>query len=80
MTVSRANMTTADWLRPFDFDRVFWSTPSVANKAGGGDGNEEGVASSPATQRSVYEGLGDRIVEDALNVSDDRVVESGGDH
>lgn len=57
-------MDTADWLRPFDFDRVFWSTPSQTK-----EGSEECFASELATQQSVFEGLGERIVEDVLNVS-----------
>lgn len=63
--VSRANMATSDWLRPFDFDRVFWSAPSEPNTGNGEDGSANGFS----TQQSVYEGLGERIVEDVLNVS-----------
>lgn len=63
-------MATADWLRPFDFDRVFWSTPdeSAPNEPSKDDG-EEGSANVFSTQQSVYKGLGERIVEDVLNVS-----------
>ncbi|CAM9186363.1 unnamed protein product, partial [Pylaiella littoralis] len=61
--VSRANMATADWLRPFDFDRVFWSTPSQTK----GGSEEACSASERATQQSVFEGLGERIVQDVLN-------------
>lgn len=64
-------MTTSDWLRPFDFDKVIWSNSSEA-KAGDSSGEDGGNASggsSPASQRSVYEALGERIVDDALNVS-----------
>lgn len=63
--VSRANMATSDWLRPFDFDRVFWSIPGQAKK---GDGQGR-VATEQATQQQIFEGLGERIVEDVLNVS-----------
>lgn len=63
--VSRANMATSDWLRPFDFDRVFWSIPGQAKKQAG----EVSVASEQATQQNIFEGLGERIVEDVLNVS-----------
>ena len=68
--VSRANMTTSDWLRPFEFDKVFWSTPdqSTPNEPNRGDG-EDGSANVFSTQQSVFEGLGERIVEDVLNVS-----------
>lgn len=62
--VSRANMATSDWLRPFDFDRVFWSIPGQAIKDG-----EDSVASEQATQQEIFEGLGEKIVEDVLNVS-----------
>lgn len=72
--VSRANMATSDWLRPFDFDQVFWSAPGENRKAKG----QEASAKSTATQRSVYEGLGERIVEDVLNVSRALVRGSGG--
>lgn len=69
--VSRANMTTSDWLRPFDFDRVFWSHGEGPKSAGGSEGG--GVEARGeyfvATQCTVYEGLGERIVEDAINVS-----------
>lgn len=58
-------MATSDWLRPFDFDRVFWSIPGQANK---GD-EEDSVASERATQQKLFEGLGEKIVEDVLNVS-----------
>lgn len=53
-------MATSDWLRPFDFDRVFWSNST-----------EESSASLdlPATQQTLYEGLGAKIVEDVMNVS-----------
>lgn len=63
-------MATSDWLRPFDFDKVFWSTPdqSTPNEANKGDG-EDGSATVISTQQSVFEGLGERIVEDVLNVS-----------
>ncbi|CAM9143392.1 unnamed protein product [Laminaria digitata] len=65
--VSRANMATSDWLRPFDFDKVFWSpNESTPNEPSKGDG-EDGSASVFSTQQSVYEGLGERIVEDVLN-------------
>lgn len=64
--VSRANMATSDWLRRFDFDRVFWSTPSQPDIA---REEEDGSANKHATQESIFEGLGERIVEDALNVS-----------
>lgn len=69
--VSRANMATSDWLRRFDFDRVFWSNPGEQGKKGGETrpSGGEGLGNVPATQQSVYEGLGARIVEDALNVS-----------
>lgn len=63
--VSRANMATSDWLRRFDFDRLFWSTPAEVTN-GGGDGVSIKL---PATQQCVYDGLGERIVEDVLNVS-----------
>lgn len=67
--VSRANMATSDWLRPFDFDKVFWSpNESTPNEPSKGDG-DDGSASVFSTQQSVYEGLGERIVEDVLNVS-----------
>lgn len=63
--VSRANMATSDWLRPFDFDRVFWSMPDQATKE-----DEKGtLASEQATQQKIFEGLGERIVDDVLNVS-----------
>lgn len=58
-------MATSDWLRPFDFDRVFWSIPGQANK----EDREGGLASEQATQQKIFEGLGERIVEDVLNVS-----------
>lgn len=65
-------MATSDWLRPFDFDRVFWSTPNepnnTPNESTKGDG-EQGSVNEFSTQQSVYEGLGERIVEDVLNVS-----------
>lgn len=61
-------MATSDWLRSFDFDRVFWSTPDKPSK-GGEEGNNSGVASEQATQQSVFKGLGEKIVEEALNVS-----------
>lgn len=63
-------MATSDWLRPFDFDKVFWSAPdgSTPNEASKNDG-EDGSANEFSTQQSVYEGLGERIVEDVLNVS-----------
>lgn len=57
-------MATSDWLRPFDFDRVFWSIPGQAKKEAG----EDSVASERATQQNIFEGLGKRIVEDVLNV------------
>lgn len=63
--VSRANMATSDWLRPFDFDRVFWSIPGNTKKENG-DGS---LPSEQATQQTIFEGLGERIAEDVLNVS-----------
>lgn len=63
--VSRANMATSDWLRPFDFDGVFWSIPDQSKKQDG-EGSETGER---ATQQKIFEGLGERIVEDVLNVS-----------
>eukprot|EP00752_Nemacystus_decipiens_P007745 g6923.t2 len=60
--VSRANMATSDWLRPFDFDRVFWSIPGQAKEAG-----ERSLAGEEATQQHIFEGLGEKIVEDVLN-------------
>ncbi|CAM9475926.1 unnamed protein product, partial [Ectocarpus sp. 13 AM-2016] len=62
--VSRANMATSDWLRPFDFDRVFWSPPNQLN---GGREKDSAWTSERATQQTIYEVLGERIVEDVLN-------------
>lgn len=72
--VSRANMTTSDWLRPFDFDKVFWSRSSNAKVSKSAGSSEEGEMEARGedfmtTQNTVYEGLGERIVEDAVNVS-----------
>lgn len=78
--VSRANMATSDWLRRFDYDRVFWSHPQSRKDAtdeGGSTVEEEG-ADIPATQGSVYEGLGERIVDDAINVSANRLFRRFG--
>lgn len=61
-------MATSDWLRSFDFDRVFWSTPGRPSK-GAEEGKGNDLASEQATQQSVFKGLGEKIVEDALNVS-----------
>ncbi|CAM9625553.1 unnamed protein product, partial [Ectocarpus sp. 8 AP-2014] len=62
--VSRANMATSDWLRPFDFDRVFWSPP---NQLDGGGEKYSTWTNERATQQTIYEVLGERIVEDVLN-------------
>jgi len=64
-------MATSDWLRRFDFDRVFWSTTSQGGNAQEEEGSSE---NKHATQESIFEGLGERIVEDALNVSRGFVV------
>lgn len=70
LAVSRANMATSDWLRSFEFDRVFWSHPSGNNDDDGRSvHSSEDRTSARATQQSVYEGLGRRIVDDAMNVS-----------
>lgn len=62
-------MATSDWLRRFDFDRVFWSMTSQGQGQGGKAQEEGSSENERATQESIFEGLGERIVEDALNVS-----------
>lgn len=67
-------MATSDWLRPFDFDRVFWSAPKQLN-GGGEEDSASAWTSERTTQQTIYQVLGERIVEDVLNVSqalDDR--------
>lgn len=66
-------MPTPDWARTFDLDHVFWSPPerSGAERAPAVKG-ERGLGPG-ASQESVYDGLGRKIVEDALNVSEGTV-------
>lgn len=72
--MNRANMGTSDLVRSFEFDQVFWSSPGETSVS---EGSEAGGMRN-ATQQVVYEGLGERIVDDALNVSGGDALQLSG--
>lgn len=72
--MNRANMGTSDWVRSFEFDQVFWSSLGETSLS---EGSETGEMRN-ATQQVVYEGLGEKIVDDALNVSGGDALQLSG--
>ncbi|CAM9336278.1 unnamed protein product, partial [Choristocarpus tenellus] len=62
--VSQANMATFDWLRSFQFDRIFGATKG--SRPGTAEGGGKKLLDVAGAQEKLYKELGEPIVEHAL--------------